>query len=147
MYYRGVYMVNECMNRAFGILLIPCLKLIVLLGFIVSSYAIIRFRGILDAFSLVLIPASMIASAILIVPIALVMSSTYESSQKFRSIVSASFLQLEVGGIKKQYFERLVKTCALVSCKIGNMYYMEAQAKLTMLDLTVNGLVFLLVNY
>ena len=39
-----------------------------------------------------------------------------------------------------------LKSCALIRCQIGNLYHMEAAAKLTMIDNVVNGIVFLLVN-
>jgi len=139
-------MVNQDVNHAFGTLLIPCLKLVVLLGLVVSFFALVRLRADMDAISLFLIPATLCATVILVVPISLVMSSLYEISKKIQEILSQTkqeFSDIET----RNYFEHQLKSCGLIRCKVGNMYYMEAEAKLTMLNHTVSALVFLLVNF
>jgi len=148
-YYRGVYLLNENSNVAFGKVFIPWMKLVVLLGMIVTSFAIIRLRADLDAISSFLMPAALIGSLTLIVPITMVMSSTCRISEKFRQSLTSDRYHLDELRLRarnRNYFDRLLRSCSLIRCKVGNMYHMEAQAKLTMLDRTVNGLVYLLVN-
>jgi len=139
-------MLNEEANIAFGMLFIPCLKMVVLLGLAVSFFAVVRLREDLDAISLFIMPTTILACGILIFPIAQVMSRTYDISQKFKKIIFTSNQVLTGRKTRNRYLERQVKACAIIRTKVGNIYYMEAQAKLTMIDYTVNTLVFLLVN-
>jgi len=138
-------LINQEVNVAFGSLYIPFMKFLVLLGLIVSFFAIVRLRAELDGITAFLIPATFAATVILVVPISMVMSRMYELSKNFKLVLAPKIRELT----KKKtlyYLQYKMESCSLIRCKVGNMYYMEAQAKLTMLDHVVNGLVFLLVN-
>jgi len=139
-------MLNEGFNLAFGTLLIPTVKLMGLVGLVLSTFAVIRLRGELNTGSLLLMPLVGIGTASLLVPISLVMSSSYKISLNFERILTPLIKQKLTNRETKEGFARQLKSCPLIRCKIGNMYYMEARAQLTMLDSTVNGLVFLLVR-
>jgi len=144
-YYRGIYLINQEVNAAFGTLFIPFVKLVLLLGFIVSFFAIVRLREKLDGISSVMIPATFTATVLVVVPFSIVMSRMYQSSKNFKLVLAPKIREFTRREIR-DYLQYKVQSCCLIRCKVGNMYYMEAQAKLTMLDRVVNGLVFLLVN-
>jgi len=138
-------MLTEYLNIAFGTLFIPAIKLDVLIGLVISSFAVIRLRDELDALSSFLMHAILISTVVLIIPITMVLSSTYQISQQFNQALYPTRERI-TDRRTRDYFERQLKSCMLIRCKVGNMYYMEARAKLTMVDHTVNGLVCLLVN-
>jgi len=144
-YYRGIYLMNEDMNLAFGKLFIPLSKLLLLAAVIISVFALIRLRANLDALSFALLGVVLIGCSILVVPISIIISQTYQISKYFKPNISTIINQIE-DKRKKEVLRGQLKSCALIRCKVGNLYQMEAKAKLTMLDRTVNGIVCLLVN-
>jgi len=144
-YYRGIYLINEDMNLAFGKIFIPFAKLMLLVAIIISVFAIIRLRADLDTVSFVLLGALLIGCFILVVPISIIISSTYQISTHFKLNVSTIINGVADKSAKAELMSQL-KSCALIRCKVGDLYHMEAKAKLTMLDRTFNGIVCLLVN-
>ena len=77
---------------------------------------------------------------------ALVMSSLYDISEKF----SRNLLNIRIRFVENTRAEsslrRQLKSCAVIRFNVGGLYHMEAQAKLTMVQHVVSGIVFLLVN-
>jgi len=141
-------MLNEYANLAFGKFVIPFMKMICLTAVTVTFFSLVRFRAELNGIYILFMPVTLICAAFTIIPISLVISSTFDISQEFlRPKISSSIQQAGAAGeTKNPCVERQLRACQLIRCKVGNFYYMEAQAKLTMLDFTLNGLVFLLVN-
>jgi len=144
-YYRGIYLVIQDLNLAFGTLFIPYFKLTLLLGFITSFFALVRLPSDMDVLSYLIMIVTVPGSLTLVVPIALVMSNMHSMSENFIPTLSPT-IQLLDNRIDREYFGRQLRSCPLIRCKIGNMYYMESEAKLTMLDRTVATLMFLFVN-
>jgi len=138
-------MVNQDFNIAFGAFFLPCLKFVVLTGLVISSFTLIRLQDELNTLSSFLIPTIFASTVILSVPTSMVMSSLYELSEGFGKMLTPCIHQC-TGTKAREYFEFQLSSCPNIRCKVGNMYYMEAEAKLTMFNNVVNGLVFLLVN-
>jgi len=136
---------NDYINLAFGMLFFPFAKLIILVMFIISCFSLIRLRAELDAITFVLMITILSGAMISIVPVSYVTSRTYQISKDFKRNILPISLQ-HTGNRSKNQLRSQLKSCPLIRCKIGNFYHMEAQAKLTMLDRTVNGVVFLLVK-
>jgi hypothetical protein len=55
-------------------------------------------------------------------------------------------LSLLPQGITKLSWEMELRSCPLISCKIGNFYHMEGKARLTLIDTLINGVVMILIN-
>jgi len=138
-------MVIQDISKAIGTLFIPSGKLSTLTGFMVSFFALVRYRTRLDVLSFLFIAVYMISALCVAVPLSLVLSSIYTLSKDFRHTLSSSTRLIE-GRLVRKYFQYRLNSCTLIRCKVGNLYYMEAEAKLTMIDHTVNGIMLLLVN-
>ena len=132
-------------NLAFGKIIIPFAKLELILAFIITFFATVRLFKDLDVISLVFVSSVALVSSILIAPIAMVMSSLFDISEKFSRNLSP---RIHLVPVKKnrEIFERQVTSCPLIRCQVGSMYHMEAKAKLTIIDNVVNGVAFLMVN-
>ena len=73
------------------------------------------------------------------------MSSMFDISSKFYLRLSPT-IQLVPDPKAKGILERQLKSCPIIRCQVGNFYYMEAQAKLTVVHNILNGVMFLIVN-
>jgi len=73
------------------------------------------------------------------------MSSLYDTSVVFQQNIRHA-IKSTVDEKLRKYLERQQDSCYLICCQVGNLYHMEAKAKLTLLQNIVNGVVFMLVN-
>ena len=132
-------------NTVFGKLFIPCFKLTIMLSFILSFFAIVHLHEYLQLLSFILIIMVASVTCLLMAPICMIMSSLYDKSSKFSHNLSPK-LHLVVEKKSRTILERQLKACPLIRCQVGNFYFMEAKAKLTVLHNVLNGTVFMMVN-
>jgi len=145
-HYRGIYLLSIDFNATVGKLMIPYLKLVLTVLFVVSFSALIRLHRELDIISVLMVTASSSACAALLVPTSLVMSSVYNISAQLSRNLSSKISSLENVTIAKKNCELEIASCRFVCCQVGNWYAMEAKAKLTLVHNIINGVVFCLVN-
>ena len=69
----------------------------------------------------------------------------YEMSKDFPENLTTQISRITDKKTKK-ILDGQLQSCFLIRCRVGNLYHMEAGAKLTMLHNLVNGVVFLMVN-
>ena len=144
MNYRGVYILNNDCNMVFGTLYIPFAKMAIMLAIVLSVFALVRLYNDLHILSLFLLTSVAFTATILIGPISIAMSSLYDMSSKFPHNL---FLQIHITPEKNSRIYKLqLKSCQLIRSQVGNFYYMESKAKLTVIHNILNGIVFLLVN-
>ena len=117
----------------------------VILAVVLSFFACVRLYKELEIASLVLVILTLIVCILLITPISLVMSSMFDVSSKLHH--NLSFLIKIIPDSKmKRILDRQLQACPLIRCQVGNFYHMESKAKLTVIHIVLNGIVFLLVN-
>ena len=146
-HYRWIYLLNKTCNVTFGKLYIPFMKLFLILTFILCFFATVRVLEYLDLFILVFVLIVVLTSLLLLVPISIIMSSFFDISRVFSKNFSARINNdTKETAIVKSMVVAQLRSCQVIRCEVGNVYYMEAQAKLTMLQHVVNGVVFLMVN-
>ena len=138
-------MLNNCCNIVFGRFFLPFLKTLLISGFILSFFAVVRLYKDLDIFSLVLVAVLAASIPLVIVPISVVMSSFYDTSSKFNRQLCLR-IHLIANKKHKAVFDRELKSCPLIRCQVGNVYHMEAKAKLTLIHHVLNAIAFLMVN-
>jgi len=144
-HYRGIYILNEDFNTAFGTLFIPTFKFVFCLCFIACFVAAVRFWSDVDALSCMMVIVLLIAAALMLIPISSMMSSLFGTSTQFQHNLMKTVNTISDSKARK-YWKLELESCPVVRCKVGNMYYMEAKAKLTMLQQIVTGVITLLVN-
>ena len=138
-------MANVQFNRVFGTIVIPFLKFVLMLIFVTAFFACARLFDSINALSLAFAAVLSITTMGLLVPISIVMSKLYDLSLNFRSTMYSENLQITEKKTRK-VLETSLESCPLIRCQVGNWYYMEAEAKLTMLHNVLNGLAYLLIN-
>ena len=47
----------------------------------------------------------------------------------------------------KRILQRQLLSCPIIRCRVGNLYHMEAKAKLTLIHAILNTVAFLLINF
>jgi len=133
-------------NLVFGQIIVPSAKLMLMVVFTVSFFALFRLYKRLEMLSLILIAPVTVLQLLILIPMTLVISSLYGTSKKFTRNMAQSIRELDETARNKKKLQLELKSCNLIRCKVGGMYYMEAKAKLTTLHKVVNGLKYLLVN-
>lgn len=146
--YKTCYLLNDMFNEIFAPAAMPGLKYLTLLLTIFPLFGFIRFHASMDLLTsyqvLILIPAAGLS----LIPGALVMSACYNISTEFPKNMPFKILnETNEGTLHRKLYLAQVKSILPVRCKVGSLYYMERQAKLTLLDTLVNSLVFLLLNF
>ena len=144
-HYRGIYILNEDFNMAFGTLFIPAIKLMFCLCFIACFVAVVRFWSDLGALTYTTLFIGTVSDALLLVPISTMMSSLFDTSTQFQHNLMKTVNIISDPKARK-YWKLVLESCPVVRCKVGNMYYMESMAKLTMFQQIVNGVMTLPVN-
>ena len=137
-------MLNNNFNRAFGMVFIPFIKLSASNVFILGFFACVRLNKYMDYISYTFVLVLTLSCFILIFPISIIMSSLYNISKDFSRNLSTQIRKTVKD--TKRYLESQLKSCSYIHCRVGSLYHMEAQAKLTLLHYIINGGVFLLVN-
>ena len=145
LYYRGIYILNTGSNTVFGKLFLPFIKAVVVFGLILSFFAVVEKYEYLDTLSLFFVSAVTPTAFLLLAPISIVMSSLYDMSSQFHRNIFPKVHRVTIKKTKRILIYHL-KSCPLIRCQVGNLYHMEAKAKLTMLHHVLNGVVFLMVN-
>ena len=136
---------NRDCNMAFGKLYFPFMKLGMITLYIVSFFACVRIYEYLDIISYIFLVTVVATCSMLLIPMAIIMSKLYDTSKDFSRNMSPRICSVTEINSKRILTSKL-KSCALIRSQIGNLYHMESEAKLTMLNNAVNGVVFLLVN-
>ena len=144
--YRGIYLINNSFNNTFGKLCMPLFKMTLVLAFVTSVFAFVRLYQHLGVLSFILVTGIMSTVPLLVIPMSIVMSSLYDISSKFNRNISIRTHRIGANQNRKRVLEGQLKSCLLIRCQVGNFYYMEAQAKLTLVHNVLNGIVFLMVN-
>jgi len=144
-HYRGIYILNNNFNAAFGTLVIPVAKLILVIVFVFSFFAMVRLWSFLNPLSFTMMALVNPSTGLFLLPVSIIMSSLYDASAQFQKNM-LPLIQLIPDKMGRIHIGRQLKSCALIRCQVGSLYHMEAKAKLTLLHHIVNGVVFLLVN-
>ena len=145
LHYKGMYVMCNDANLAFGMIVVPFIKLSVVIWIMVSVFAIIRLVHILDGLSVIFLTGTMLTAFLILIPISIVMSSLYFMSLRFSTNLSAKIRHVTDQKIKSE-LSRMLKSCSRIRVRVGKWYNMEAKAKLTVLHCLAKGVVFLLVN-
>jgi len=148
-HYKALYIVVQDFNQAFGKLFIPTLKLMFLFVFVIGVFVGIRLRTQFDLISITVLCLAAILAFTFMVPVAFIMSSLFNMSDKYKRnlmTIVQHFPKTVERDRKTKYFAYQLKSCPWIRCTVGGLYYMESKAKLTMIDRSVNGVVFLLVK-
>jgi len=145
LHYRGIYILNKSFNVAFGTLVIPVTKLFLIIVFVFTFFVLLRLWSLLNAFSITMMVVVNVSAGCLLLPTSIIMSSLYDASAQFKKNMLLN-IELIPDKMARIFTYRQLKSCSLVRCEVGGLYYMEAKAKLTLLHNVVNGVVFLLVN-
>jgi len=144
-HYRGIYILNKGLNTAFGTIVIPFMKMVLIVIFVVSFFAVVRLSKELNAMVLTMLVIVSLTAALLLFPISVIMSSLFDISQQFQRNMRTVSGAIPDQKIRKHCKDQL-KSCSLIRCQVGGLYHMEAKAKLTLVQYVVNGIVGLLVN-
>ena len=144
--YKGIYLINNSFNNTFGKVCIPFFKMIVILTFVTSFFAFLRLYQDLELLPLFLVVVLVITAPPLAIPMSIVMSSLYDLSSKFNRYFTIRIQHIATNKTRKLVFQGQLKSCFIIRCQVGNFYYMEGKAKLTLIHNVLNGIVFLMVN-
>jgi len=138
-------MLNHDFNLCFGRLIIPCIKLSLIFVFVFAFFAMVRLRRELDLVSFAFVSVAALTAAALGFPISIITSSLFDYSSKFKQHMLPC-LDLLSNKLERKHAEGQVRACQLIRYQVGNLYHMEAKAKLTLIHEVVNFVVFLFVN-
>ena len=112
---------------------------------VLCFFSCFRAYKYLDYVSYTFLVVFVITCSLFIVPISTVMSSLYDISKDMTWNLSPHISKI-MDKKTKQILDGQLKSCCVIRCRVGNLYYMEAKAKLTTFHNIVNGIVFLMVN-
>jgi len=142
--YRKVYLLSCLYNIVFGSYIIPLWKYIAVVATSISLYFIISRR--VDSISTAFIITFMLIAAIsVILPATILMASIYNTSIEIKSRLRQNIDTLSCNG-KRKYLNGMVNSLPLIRCQVGIFYHMDDTIKLTLIDIFINLLVFLLLN-
>ena len=145
LHYRAIYILNNDFNLVFGKLILPFLKFALIITFSLSFFAVARLFNDLGSFSLFFLGMYALCGAALLAPLAIVTSSMFDLSSQFHRNVSSN-IGLSTGIQIKRRLQQQLISCPIIRCQIGNLYYMEGKAKLTMVHNILNLLACLLIE-
>lgn len=146
--YRRTYLINTLHNKIFGSVFIPVLKSCIISGIFVTVAAIVIFRDAIGPLLTVIFVIYIIALFSIIIPASLLMTKIYYKSKTFHeemNILLRNFSNPKSSEVI--YLRKALKSLPIMKSQIGSFYYMENEAKLTLMDNLVNGIVFMLLTF
>jgi len=146
LHYQGIDILSKDFNMAFGRLVVPFLKLSLVILFVTSFSSIVRLWSQLNILSILMLFIMVIGSSTTVIPASIMMSSLFDKSTQFQRNTSTAFVDRIPDRKEKKILRGHLKACPVIRCQVGNLYHMEAKAKLTLLHHAVNGMVYMLVN-
>jgi len=147
--YRSMRLLNDLHNIMFGSICIPIVKLCAVLTVFISVAAATILRSAIGPvfFSIFLVYLCIVL--FLIIPGALFMSQVYSMSKTLERNISDAIMKIPnfyyLQG--RPYFTKNLKAQPVLKSKIGEFYYMESKAKLTLLDDVTRGIAFMLISF
>lgn len=144
--YRACQILNKLCNVVYGTLSILVVKINLGLLITASTVALIRFIDRLDYISIAYVSCLLVAGLIFtplagqVISLISITSCTVDKS--LPGLVTKINLPNE-----REVQSRSVESLPLISSKLGNLYKMDATAKLTFVDSLVNGIVCALLSY
>ncbi len=140
-------MLNELHNAVFGKFYIPLAKFLLVIFYInLPLFGVFCYWDKLDLPSISTLVAMFVTAVSLLVSCSLVMSAIYDVSSQFQRNMTQK-IQVCEDKIMRKVWLRELKSCQLARCQIGDFYYMEGKAKMTIINTLVNGFVFLVVQH
>jgi len=146
LHYKSLVIITKDCNLVFGRILLPFVKLLLMIFFVTSFFALLRFYDQLNLIPLVLLILITYTTLLLLLPTTMVMSALYKTSKTFIRNLKPRIRSLNESINQKEILKGQLKSCGLIRCEIGGLYFMESKAKLTLIHKIVNGLKYLLVN-
>lgn len=144
--YKHTQLLNKLYNIVFGRIFVPAAKVIILIGLFILSYCIVKLRAYMSTPMLLVFILDAFTASTLILPGALTMSLVYSTSREFYKNVSRNLESAKCARTKLFYRKKLISMPEL-KCNVGNLYYMESKAKLTLADTMINGVCFMLLSF
>jgi len=143
--YKSIRVMNDLHNAAFGSLFFPVWKLCGVLAFPISAYCTIKLGTSMGSALFGFFHLYFIAILVIIVPGAMLMSEIYKLSSEFHRNVQQAVIK-RLGKENLVIFQQL-RAVPELKCKIGEFYYMEGKAKLTLADNLTRGVSFMLLSF
>jgi len=143
--YRAIRLLNDLHNITFGSLFVPIVKLVTLLGLLISTYVTIKLRSLMHPVVFIFFLVYMLDILIVTFLAAVTMSKIFSWSSFFH-IQKVQLLNL-LPQICRSDLKRQLKSFPMLKCQVGPFYHMEGKAKLTMADNTTQGVAFMLVTF
>jgi len=143
---RSLYILNMKCNLVFGQILIPLIKILLMIAFTITFFILFRLYKHLNLLTFSLFALTVWTALLLLIPLTFVISEMYKTSKKFIPQFTHFIWKLQESASSKAILQRQLKSCNIIRCKVGGMYYMESAAKLTVLHKLVNGLKQLFIN-
>jgi len=143
--YQRIYSFNNLCNTIYGSAVIPTCKGALMIAFIIFFFGSARLHEELDFLTLAFAIVVFSTSFIMICTMSIVLSSLYEISTVFKPNIGIRIQKLSQP-LDKKILNRELKACQTMSCQVGSLHHMEAEAKLTLADSLINGVAWLLIN-
>jgi len=131
----------------FGTLFVPLLKLTVVLALFVIIHVVIDLYEKLQFFIYILFIMSGFAGILMIMPAAIIMSKLYDISVQFKQNFKTALVDVCLSGDNYLIMCKDLKTIQILKSRVGNFYYMQQRAKLTLVDVLANGVATMLISY
>jgi len=130
--YRCMQLFTQLLNKAYGSIFLPCSKLVMIFVTLLSVFSIIRLRAVLTPILYACFIFYFISAALLIPPGAILTSVVYNLASQFHRHVQEN---LRVNRAQGTLTKKELVALPLLKCTVGNFYYMEERAKLTLIQL------------
>lgn len=146
--YRRAFLLNVMHNKVFGSIFIPAAKLVAICATYVAIVGLVIFKNSMGTVLAVCLTVYLLALFILLVAGSILMSQVYYKSKTFHEEMT-KFVSTMSNSKQNEviYAKKVIKSLPILKSQIGSFYYMENQAKLTLLDNVVNGIVCMLISF
>jgi len=139
----ALHLLTNLCNVTFGTLFIPAQKFIISQALVMAFSFLVAFYAEFDLLAVLFVgEISMVFPFFLISP-ALIMSSVFDTSLVFRERMKERISSTE-NRKEFTYYSKRIRAMRPLRCQVGNLYHMEARAKLTLLDSVIHEIVFIL---
>ena len=143
--YKSLSLLSNLFNKAFSTITIPCYKTLNQLCGISFTFGAIRFFNVIELSAYVCLPLLGLVSTLVDEILTTKMSNIYEQSVVF--VKRQKGIEVEVERRDCMHNSKILRSLRPMRYEFGTAFVFTKQTKLTVLELFISNIIFLLVTF
>ncbi|CAG7823043.1 unnamed protein product [Allacma fusca] len=146
-YYKSLNLINKVYNECYSSILIPSFKVMSCSCVIVSTYACIRFGHSMIPSMAVMLGFVALLQLAFVLCLCTFAAEFHDRTKRFPENFKTCIVKSEHYKYPLRFYIKRAKTCWPFGFRVGSFYFIKKITKISVVNLIVNGVLYLLISY